>query len=126
MFYFNLNSAGWKNKSSAGGNNDDDWGLFFEGNNTSLGSPIWNAETVSNELRGKLNDGNVVALTTHYPSIPLLTKTGDFFNLSWVYNDYVFLQSSTDLETWTTLVNTSPHVDPVTDKKFYRTKVMFD
>ena len=126
MFYFNLSSAGWKNKSSTGGYNDDDWGLFLEGGGSSLGAPIWNAETVSSELRGKLNNGNVVALTTHYPSIPTLTKAGHFFNLSWVYNDYVYLQSSTDLETWTTIGNSSPHVDPVSSKKFYRTKVMFD
>ena len=126
MFYFNLNSAGWKDKSSVGGYNDDDWGLFLEGGGSSLGAPIWNAEAVSSELRGKLNNGNVVALTTHYPSTPTLTKAGDSFNLSWVYNDYVYLQSSTDLETWTTIGNSSPHVDPVSSKKFYRTKVMYD
>lgn len=126
MFYFNLNSARWKDKSSAGGYNDDDWGLFLEGNNASLGSPIWNAEAISDDLRNKLNNGNIALLTTHYPSTPTLTMAGDYFNLSWVYNDYVFLQSSTDLEIWTTIGNSSPYVDSVFSKKFYRTKVIVD
>ena len=126
MFYFNLNSAGWKDKSSTGGYNDDDWGLFLEGGSSSLGTPIWNTETVSSELRNKLNNGNVVALTTHYPSVPTITKSGEFFDLSWVNNDYVFLQFSTDLETWTSASNSSPYLDSFADKKFYRTKVIFD
>jgi|GEM_PF-2179961 len=126
MFYFNLSSAGWKDKSGRGGYNDDDWGLFLEGIGTSLGSPIWNAETVSSDLRGKLKNGSIVEMTTHYPSVPLLNRTNNFVNLFWENNDYVFLQSSTDLNTWTTLGNTSPYADSVANQKFYRTKVIVD
>ena len=126
MFYFNLNSAGWKDNSSTDGYNDDDWGLFLEGGSSSLGNPIWNAETVSIELRNKLSNGNISALTTHYPTMPTITKSGEFFDLSWVNNDYVFLQFSTDLKTWTTVSNSSPYLDPYTNRKFYRTKVIFD
>ena len=47
-------------------------------------------------------------------------------NLFWENNDYVFLESSTDLDTWTTLGNSSPYADPVASQKFYRTKVIVD
>ena len=65
-------------------------------------------------------------MTTHYPSVPVLNWTGNFVNLFWENNDYVFLESSTDLDTWTTLGNSSPYADPVASQKFYRTKVIVD
>lgn len=126
MFYFNLSSAGWKDQSGGGNYNDDDWGLFSEGNSSSLGSPIWNTSTVSSDLRDKLENGSIVEMTTHYPSVPVLNRTGNFVNLFWENNDYVFLESSTDLDTWTTLGNSSPYADPVASQKFYRTKVIVD